>query len=83
MLTTAANYADFTPSRGRFTYRQRANRSSRGPDAKANGVKFGRKPILTPHQQQEARKRLEAGETQRSVACSYNVSQSTISRLAD
>jgi DNA invertase Pin-like site-specific DNA recombinase len=30
-------------------------------DAKANGVKFGRKPILTPHQQQEARKRLEGG----------------------
>jgi hypothetical protein len=32
--------------------------------------------------QKEARKRLEAGETQRSVARSYNVSQSTISRLA-
>jgi Helix-turn-helix domain of resolvase len=51
------------------------------PHAKANGVKFGRKPTLTPHQQKEARKRLEAGETQRSVARSYNVSQSTISRL--
>jgi DNA invertase Pin-like site-specific DNA recombinase len=50
-------------------------------DAKAKGVKFGRKPTLTPHQQKEARKRLEAGETQRSVARSYNVSQSTISRL--
>ena len=50
-------------------------------DAKAKGVKFGRKPILTPHQQQEARKRLEAAETQRSAARSYNVSQSTISRL--
>jgi len=35
-----------------------------------------------PHQQKEARKRLEAGETQRSVARSYNVSQSTISRLS-
>jgi DNA invertase Pin-like site-specific DNA recombinase len=58
-------------------------RTARGrADAKANGVKFGRKPILTPHQQQETRKRLEAGETQRSVARSYNVSQSTISRLA-
>jgi DNA invertase Pin-like site-specific DNA recombinase len=57
-------------------------RTARGrADAKANGVKFGRKPILTPHQQQEARKRLEAGETQRSVARSYNVSQSTISQL--
>jgi DNA invertase Pin-like site-specific DNA recombinase len=55
-------------------------RTARGrADAKANGVKFGRKPILTPHQQKEAR--LEAGETQRRVARSYNVSQSTISRL--
>jgi DNA invertase Pin-like site-specific DNA recombinase len=50
-------------------------------DAKEQGVKFGRKPILTPHQQKEARARLDAGETQRSVARSYNVSQSTISRL--
>jgi DNA invertase Pin-like site-specific DNA recombinase len=50
-------------------------------DAKANGIKFGRKPTLTSHQQKKARKRLEAGETQRSVARSYNVSQSTISRL--
>jgi DNA invertase Pin-like site-specific DNA recombinase len=56
-------------------------RTARGrADAKANGVKFGRKPILTPHQQQEARKRFDAGETQRSR--SYNVSQSTISRLS-
>ena len=44
-------------------------------------VKFGRKPILTPHEQKEARERLEVGKTQRSVARSYNVSQSTISRL--
>jgi DNA invertase Pin-like site-specific DNA recombinase len=41
--------------------------------AKAKGIKFGRKPTLTPHQQQEARKRLAAGETQRNVARSYNV----------
>ena len=50
-------------------------------DAKAQGVKFGRKPILTAHQQREARKRIAAGETQRSIARSYNVSQATISRL--
>jgi DNA invertase Pin-like site-specific DNA recombinase len=50
-------------------------------DAKAGDVKFGRKPTSPQHQQKEARKRLEAGETQRSVACSNNVSQSTISRL--
>ena len=51
-------------------------------DAKAKGVKFGRKPILTPDRQNDARKRIDAGETQRSVARSYNVSQATISRLA-
>jgi DNA invertase Pin-like site-specific DNA recombinase len=59
-----------------------SERTARGrADAKAKGVKFGRKHALTPHQQQEARKRLEEGETQRSVARSYNVSQATISRL--
>jgi len=58
-------------------------RTARGrADAKANGLKFGRKPSLTPHQQREARKRLYDGETHRSVARSYNVSQATISRLA-
>ena len=50
-------------------------------DAKAKGVQFGRKPKLTAHQQREARQRIDAGETQRSVARSYNVSQTTISRL--
>ena len=63
--------------------RRIAERTARGrADARANGVKFGRKPILTPHQQKEARARVEAGEPQRSVARSYNVSQATISRLA-
>src|SRR5229473_953837 len=62
--------------------RRIAERAARGrADAKANGVKFGRKPKLTAHQQREARGRIEAGETQRSVARSYNVSQATISRL--
>jgi DNA invertase Pin-like site-specific DNA recombinase len=57
-------------------------RTARGrADAKASGVKFGRKPKLTPHQQREARARLKAGETQRSVARSFNVNQATISRL--
>jgi DNA invertase Pin-like site-specific DNA recombinase len=57
-------------------------RTERGrADAKAKGVKFGRKPTLTPHQQREVRERIAAGETQRSVARSYNVSQATISRL--
>jgi IS30 family transposase len=50
--------------------------------AKARGVKMGRKPKLTPHQQAEAIKRREAGEPIREIARSYNVHNSTISRLA-
>jgi DNA invertase Pin-like site-specific DNA recombinase len=46
-----------------------AGRTARGrADAKAKGVQFGRKPILTAHQQQEARARVAAGEPQRSIA---------------
>ena len=50
--------------------------------AKARGVRLGRKPKLTPHQQQEAVERRDAGETLADIARSYNVSHSTISRLA-
>jgi DNA invertase Pin-like site-specific DNA recombinase len=50
--------------------------------AKARGVKFGRKPTLTPHQRQEALARREAGESLVEIGRSYNVSHSTISRLA-
>lgn len=49
--------------------------------ALANGVKFGRKPKLSPIEQQEARARRAAGESQSVIADSYNVSCSTISRL--
>jgi DNA invertase Pin-like site-specific DNA recombinase len=50
--------------------------------AKARGVKLGRKPKLTLHQQQEARRRRDRGEeTLADIARSYNVSHSTISRL--
>ena len=49
---------------------------------KARGVRLGRKPKLTPHQQREAVKRRDAGETLADIARSYNVSHSTISRLA-
>jgi DNA invertase Pin-like site-specific DNA recombinase len=50
--------------------------------ARANGVKMGRKPILTPHQMKEARQRIAKGEKTRDVANLFNVSVSTISRLA-
>ena len=49
--------------------------------AKAKGVKFGRPFKLTPHQQQEALRRRQAGETTTAIARSYNVSHSLISRL--
>ena len=49
--------------------------------ARANGVKMGRRPILTPHQAKEARQRLADGEKTRDLAKSYGVSVSTISRL--
>jgi DNA invertase Pin-like site-specific DNA recombinase len=49
--------------------------------AKARGVKLGRTPKLTHHQQQEARARREQGEALTEIARTYNVSHSTISRL--
>ena len=49
--------------------------------AKARGVKMGRKPKLTAHQQREALQRRDAGEPTREIARSFNVSHSTISRL--
>jgi DNA invertase Pin-like site-specific DNA recombinase len=51
--------------------------------AVARGVKMGRKPKLTPHQVKEALRRRDAGEALRDIARSYNVSHSTISRLAE
>jgi hypothetical protein len=47
----------------------------------ANGVKFGRKPKLSPYQRAEAIKRRAAGETLASIARSYAVDLSMISRL--
>ncbi len=63
--------------------RRMKDRTARGrADAKAKGVKFGRKPKLTPHQQREAVKRRDVdNETLRSIGRSYNVSAATISRL--
>jgi DNA invertase Pin-like site-specific DNA recombinase len=50
--------------------------------AVANGVRLGRKPMLTHHHQQEAIKRLKARkESQGQIARSYNVSRWTIARL--
>lgn len=49
--------------------------------AKANGVKFGRKRKLSPYQRAEALRRRDAGETLTSIAKSYAVDISMISRM--
>jgi DNA invertase Pin-like site-specific DNA recombinase len=67
----------------KFELRRIRERTAAGrAAAKAQGVKFGRKPKLTLHQKHEALQRRDVeGEPHRSIARSYNVSQSTISRL--
>jgi DNA invertase Pin-like site-specific DNA recombinase len=72
VLGVAASY-----ERHRITERTAAGRVQ----AKARGVKFGRRAALTPHQQAEALQRLAAGDTQRTVAALLGVDQATISRL--
>lgn len=47
----------------------------------ANGVKFGRKPKLSPYQRAEAIKRRAAGETLASIARSYAVTLHQFRRL--
>ena len=51
--------------------------------AQERGVRFGRKLKLTKHQREEALARREAGEALAEIGRSYNVSHSTISRLAN
>jgi DNA invertase Pin-like site-specific DNA recombinase len=50
--------------------------------AQARGVRFGRKPKLTAHQIAEAMARRANGEALADIGRSFNVSHSTISRLA-
>jgi DNA invertase Pin-like site-specific DNA recombinase len=86
-------WADTTTSHGRLMLTVRGGlaefernliraRTAEGRErAKARGAKMGRRPKLTPRQQQEARRRREGGEPIRDIARSYNVHNSTISRL--
>ena len=61
----------------------RARTSEGRARAVARGVKMGRPPKLTPHQQKEAIELRDHGEeTLADIARSYNVSAATISRLA-
>ena len=76
MLTVLAGLAEFE----RELIRARTGEGR--ARAKANGVRLGRKPTLTPHQQREAIKRRDRdGETLAEIGRSYNVSGWTISRL--
>jgi DNA invertase Pin-like site-specific DNA recombinase len=49
--------------------------------ARKRGVRMGRRPKLSLHQQDEAKKRLANGETCRSIARTFGVHHATIGRL--
>lgn len=59
----------------------RARTSEGRARAVARGVKLGRKPKLTQHQVKEILRRKADGEAVREIARSYNVHNSTISRV--
>ena len=75
MLTVLAGLAEFE----RELIRARTGEGR--ARAKKEGRKMGRPYKLTPHQQQEAKRRHEAGDSLSAIARSYNVHHATISRL--
>jgi DNA invertase Pin-like site-specific DNA recombinase len=75
MLTVLGGFAEFE----RELIRARTDDGRKR--AMERGIRFGRKPKLTPHQRAEAIARREAGENLSDIGRSYNVSHSTISRL--
>jgi len=76
MLTLLGGLAEF--ERELIRARTREGRAR----AVARGVRLGRRPKLTPHQAKEALRRRDDGEPVREIARNYNLSHSTISRLA-
>jgi DNA invertase Pin-like site-specific DNA recombinase len=50
--------------------------------AMSNGVRFGRKPSLTPHQRAEALRRRAEGQSLMEIGRLFNVSHSTIAKLS-
>jgi len=76
MLTVLGGLAEFERELIR-------SRTSEGrARAKARGQSLGRPFKLTPHQRLEVLKRKSGGDSVRDIARSFNVSPSTISRLA-
>jgi DNA invertase Pin-like site-specific DNA recombinase len=49
--------------------------------AKERGVKFGRRPKLTPHQRAEALRRLDEGDSARAIGRDFNVSHLTVLKV--
>lgn len=76
MTTLLAGIAEF--ERSLIAARTSAGRER----AKANGVRFGRRPKLNASQRAHALKLLDDGKTQTEVALLLGVDQSTISRLS-
>jgi DNA invertase Pin-like site-specific DNA recombinase len=75
MLTVLGGLAEFE----RELIRARTGEGRRR--AKANGVKFGRPRVLSPHQQAEILNRRANGESLSVLAASYGVNRKTIIRL--
>jgi DNA invertase Pin-like site-specific DNA recombinase len=76
MLTVLGGLAEFEAGTDSLPQR-------RGRGARQGGCKsLGRNPKLTPHQREEAIRRRDEGQSVREIARTYNVSASTISRLA-
>jgi DNA invertase Pin-like site-specific DNA recombinase len=63
--------------RQRIVKRANAGRTA----GRGRGARFGRKPALSLEQQADARRRLQAGESARSLGRIYRVSHTTIARL--
>jgi DNA invertase Pin-like site-specific DNA recombinase len=76
MLTVLGGLAEFE----RSLIKSRADVGIRR--AREAGIRFGRPPKLTKHQQEQAMRLLDQDEPQSAVARLLNVDQSTISRLA-
>ena len=87
VLDTTSDFAEIVLAilgvAAKLERRRIKERTARGrADAKAKGVKFGRKPKLTPHQQREAIKRRDMdGETLALDWPQLQCQRATISRL--
>ena len=87
LVDTTSDFSDLVLAvlglAAKFERRRILERTARGrAQARANGVKFGRPPKLTPEQKQQALSRRGSGEAVSAIARDFKVSGSTISRLA-